>query len=425
MRAVRPSMLGLNLFVLVVAAVLGLAATSAPALAQDFADDVADPNEAIKDWRYSDPVFFWRLTSQPDDPFEPPDWFYWPNAVIAGAPAPFLPTAGKDETTIPRSALIAMEEWAKERQSNVLIVVHKGKVQLERYWNGTQPDELLNGRAITRSVTPMVLGFAVANGDLSLDDPIGAHITEWANDRRGKITVRQLAQNVSGLEVAPRMPVDQVNGNKDLCLVYCGDVVRAALEYDYVNPPGSKFEVAQENMQLLALVIQRATGEPIERYVSENIWKPMGGFDATFQFDRPDGNARTMCCMRAIARDWTRLGLLLADDGKWQGKQVLPQGWANTMATPSEQNPNFGLGLWLGSPFVEMRSYFEDQPGVIPQSEPFLADDVRIMEGGGFRIVHAVPSRDLVIFRHGPFVDNWDTAFLVNTAIRGIDGGAD
>ena len=90
------------------------------------------------------------------------------------------------------------------------------------------------------------------------------------------------------------------------------------------------------------------------------------------------------------------------------------------MATPSARNPNFGLGLWLGSPYIGMRSYFEDQPGVIPQSEPFLADDVRIMEGGGFRIVHAVPSQELVIFRHGSFVDNWDTAFLVNTAIRGL-----
>ena len=73
----------------------------------------------------------------------------------------------------------------------------------------------------------MLLGFAVADGKLTLDDPIGRYITEWKTDRRGKITVRQLAQNVSGLEIAPQLGLRPVYGNKDLCLVYCGDVVRA------------------------------------------------------------------------------------------------------------------------------------------------------------------------------------------------------
>jgi hypothetical protein len=42
------------------------------------------------------------------------------------------------------------------------------------------------------------------------------------------------------------------------------------------------------------------------------------------------------------------------------------------------------------------------------------------MEGGGFRVVYAVPSADLVIFRHGPGVSDWDGAFLVNTALRAL-----
>ena len=70
--------------------------------------------------------------------------------------------------------------------------------------------------------------------------------------------MRQIAQNVSGLQVAPQTKPSEVFGNKDLCLAYCGDVVRAALNYPAVLPPGSRFEVAQENSQLLALVIERA-----------------------------------------------------------------------------------------------------------------------------------------------------------------------
>jgi len=381
---------------------------------------ISDPDEAITDPTYSDPVLFWRLTSVPENPFEPDPYFYWPNAIVEGDPQPFLPTANSGETTISNAALEQMAAWAEARDSTALIVIHKGKVQLERYWQGTEPDLLINGRAITRSVTPMLLGFAIADGALKLDDPIGKYLPEWADDQRGEVTVRHLAQNASGLEVAPTKPISEVLGNKDLCLAYCGDVVRAALQYDFAIPPGTRFEVAQENMQLLAIVIERAMGQPIQKLLSEHVWQPIGASDATFQFDRPGGTARAMCCMRATPRDWARLGVLIEQDGRWNGHQVLPAGWADYMATPSPANKNFGTGLWLGSPFVAKRTYFEGTPGVIPQSEAFLADDVMMMEGGGFRIVHMVPSQDLVIFRHGGFVDNWDTAFLTNTALRSI-----
>ncbi|TXS91912.1 serine hydrolase [Parahaliea maris] len=386
------------------------------AFAADMPPGIPDPDKAIQDPSYNDPVFFWRLTSQPENPYEPEPYFYWPPGVVHGAPQPFFPARaqGDHEGTageISDATLKAMATWAEEHGSNALIVIHKGRLLTENYWNGMTADEIVNGRAITRSVTPMLLGFAVADGKLKLDDPIGRYITEWKTDLRGKVTVRQLAQNVSGLEVAPQLGLRPVYGNKDLCLVYCGDVVRAALSYDYAIEPGTKFETAQENTQLLALVIERATGTSVQELLSERVWKKIGAADAAFQLDRPGGVARVMCCMRATPRDWARLGVLVMQNGVWEGQQILPKGWVDIMATPSKQYRNFGLGLWLGSPLDKVRSQR------IPQSEPFKADDTWIMEGGGFRIVHMVPSQDLVIYRHGVSVPDWDASYLVNTAM--------
>jgi CubicO group peptidase (beta-lactamase class C family) len=407
---------GLSAATLLVAA---LASGSMSTLhAGSFPPGIADPDAAVQDPTYADPVFWWRISSMPKDVYEPDPYFYWPPAVIAGRPGPWLRAAPPGRTTLRGAALEEASRWAEARRTNALIVIHRGVVQLERYWNGMQPDELANGRALTRSVTPLLLGFAVADGRVALDDPIGRHIREWRDDPRGRITVRQLAQNVSGLEVAPSLPVTVIFGNKDLCLAYCGDVVRAALSYAQSHEPGSRFDVAQQNMQLLALVIERATGQPIERLLSERVWTRIGARDAAFQLDRPGGVARVMCCMRATPRDWARLGLLIAQDGRWQGEQILPRGWVATMATPSARNPNFGLGLWLGTPYVALRPYFEGQPGVIPQSEPFVVDDVRIMEGGGFRTIFVSPSRELVVLRHGQIVPDWDNAALVNRLLR-------
>lgn len=384
---------------------------------------IADPDTAIADPMFNDPVLFWRIISAPKNVYEPDPYFYWPAQPVRGeAPSSLslpLPRAGM-ATTVPKQALAAMEDWAAARDSTALIVIHKGVVQLERYWGDTGPESQLNGRAITRSITPLVLGFAVADGKLGLDDPIGKHITAWADDPRGGVTVRQLAQNASGLEVAPQLPITQVLGNKDLCLVYCGDVVRAAMAYELTGQPGARFEVAQENMQLLAHVVEQASGARIEDILSKRLWSRIGAHDAFVQLDRPGGAARMMCCMRARGMDWARLGLLVAQGGRWQGKQILPPGWTATMAAPSAANPNFGLGLWRGSPFNPMRPYFEGEKGLVPQSEPFLADDVLMMEGGGWRIVHIVPSAELVIFRHGPSHPDWDMAFLVNTALRSL-----
>ncbi len=406
-----------------VCASLVLSAAPVTAAEDTFPPGIADPNMVRDDPTYSDPVFWWRMTSTPDNVFEPDPYFYWPDAVIEGPVGPFLPTAKPGETSLPAGTLDALADWAEARDTYALIIVHKGKVQLERYWQQGKPDALTNGRAITRSVTPMVLGFAVADGALSLDDPIGEYITEWQDDPRGAIKVRQLAQNASGLEVAPSLGLEQIHGNKDLCLVYCGDVVRAALAYDKTSEPGSRFEVAQENMQLLALVIERAMRQPIQKILSERVWRKIGAADATFQFDRPGGVARVMCCMRATPRDWARFGALILNRGIWNGEQVLPEGWVDTMATPSSANPRFGIGLWLGTPYVAMRTYFEGDPGVIPHSEPFLADDVRMMEGGGFRVVFTVPSEDLMILRLGNSQHpDWDHAYLVNAYLQALRG---
>jgi CubicO group peptidase (beta-lactamase class C family) len=392
--------------------------------AADVPPGVVDPDVAIHDPQYSDPVFWWRLTSVPPNVYEPDPYFYWPAARIEGtATDAFLPEAPAGKTSIPKAALEAASTWAEAHKTYALIVVHRGRVQLERYYGPRgKPDELTNGRALTRSVTHMLLGFAVADGKMSLDDPLSKFLPEWRDDPRGAITVRQLAQNVSGLEVAPQLPVTRVAGNKDLCLAYCGDVVRAAMQYPLVTPPGTRFEFAQENFQLVGLVTERATGIPLQQLLQDRIWKKIGARDGALQLDRPGGTARVMCCMRATPRDWARLGMLVLDGGKWRGEQVLPKGWVETMATPSARNPSYGLGLWRGSPYVAKRLYFEGQPnsGGIANSEPFLADDVLMMEGGGNRVIWAVPSKQLMIMRLGEQVEGWDQSYLPNLLLRAM-----
>ena len=336
--------------------------------------------------------------------------------MIAGSAQPFLPPA--TPPTIAKEALAAAVDWAGAHKTTALIVLRHGKVELEHYWSGQTPDAIATSRALSRSIPPLLLGFAVAEGKVALTDRADRWLTEWRGDPRGAITVQQLAENASGLESATIS--FNPYGNKFARIAWAGDVNAAALDHDLVEPPGSRFAVVNPNAQLLALILERAMGAPLQQQLSQRIWKPIGAADATFQLDRPGGSVRAMCCLRATPRDWARVGELMLRDGVWQGRRVLPAGWVARMAMPSARFANFGAGLWLGSPYVAMRGLEQGKPGVVRQSEPFLADDVRFIEGGGNRVVFFVPSRDLVVVRLGLQDKDWDQSVLVNTIIRGM-----
>jgi hypothetical protein len=111
----------------------------------------------------------WRLAALPDSG-EWPDSFYQPAVRIGGAAAALVPPADPATPSIEPAALTAAAAWAEANNSVALLVTHREKLVLERYWQGMKPDQLFSGRAMSRSLAGMLAGFAVLNGKLSLDD---------------------------------------------------------------------------------------------------------------------------------------------------------------------------------------------------------------------------------------------------------------
>lgn len=387
---------------------------------------------------------FWRRVvaiAQLPDGGEWPDQFYQPVARIDGGGAgPAFPAAAAGESRIDPAALQAAADWAEANNSVALLVLHEGRIVLERYWQGMSAGQPWSGRAMSRSLVGFAYGFAVAEGRVSLDDPLGRHLREWREDPRGAITLRQLLQNVSGLEEVPLNAVQAPPGaplaqrlaalresylGKNARIALGSDMAAAALAFELAEPPGSRFAFSNANSQLAGLVLERATGEPYERYVESRLWRPMGGAGGEFYMDRANGMPAVYCCFRALPHDWLRLGALLAADGVQEGRRILPEGWVARMREGSAANPLYGLQLWSGRAPAGMRPYSQGgQPGGIRHGEPYLADDVIWMEGGGGRTVWAIPSQQLVIVRLGRASRNWDASVLPNTLLRGIRAAA-
>ena len=363
----------------------------------------------------SDPGFWQRYLNPPADPMEPGPDFYQPAFTLDAPSTPFFPAAQRP--TIEADVLDDAASWTEETGGSALIVLHRGQVQLERYWQDGAADELMTGRAMTKTLNALLAGAAIGDGYLTLDDRIGDYIEDWADAPQGDIRLRDLLHHASGLENPPLGPGAW---NRFTRSAWTGDVVMVALGHAMELEPGSLFDIGNVTSQLVAITVERAVGQPLQDYFLERIWQPIGADRGSFFMDREGGMIHVDCCFRTTPQNWVRLGALVLNDGVWNGTRILPEGWVETMSTPSPRNANYGMHIWLGKEFVENRPYSEARSVGVPHKAPFVRDDIVFFEGGGYRTLYIVPSEDMVVLRLGKRHPDWDASYLPNTLINGI-----
>lgn len=318
-----------------------------------------------------------------------------PLVTIDGGSSPFFPTAAAGERTVGEEALAEAEAWARAHESAALLVLHRGKVQLERYWQGLGRDARYPAQSLSASLLGLLYGRALADGRIgSLDTSVDRWIEEWRGEPRGAITLRQLLWNVSGLEPAAADGPLGLLGKAGR-LRYGTEIARAALSFDLAHEPGTHFAVSPVDAQLLGIVLERASGESYPQVVAHSLWRPIGAGVAALSLDRRGGMAAVFDGLSVAPGDLLRLGALLADDGAVNGRQVLPPGWIHDMGRGSMPNPQFGLGVRA------------------------LDGEGLLMAGDG-RAVWVWPKDELVIVRLGPAVPGWDAPAMPDILRRNL-----
>lgn len=339
-----------------------------------------------------------------------------PQARVAGA---LVPSAIPSDapTTLASKRLAEAEQLATKTNSVALLVWHRGALRYEKYWPPFDANTRTNPNSMHKTVLALAIGAAVTDGVIpSLDSKASRWLTEWQGDARRDVTVEDLLRMESGIEL-PRFGTWKATK-----LLLGSDLPGAVLSLGYARAPGTYFEYSNANSQLLLLLLERATGQSYEDYLSARVWQPLGAADAGLWMDREGGVPRGFCCLFASTRDWLRVGLLLATDGKVGERQLISSDWVQAMKTPSDTNPNFGMHLWLGSPPQRERKY-NDYSVKAFHSAKFLAEDIYYIDGFGGQRVYVVPSRELIVVRTGVSQLDWDDAPLINTIIRAADEG--
>jgi CubicO group peptidase (beta-lactamase class C family) len=355
-----------------------------------------------------EPVFWKRYFLAVAGNAGPSSSLYQPRERITGGNQAPAPRVAPELEQLDAKALETAAAYAAERDSSALIVSRHEHIVFEKYWHGTGFDTVEDGQSFARVVTALAAGAALAQRKIHWpDEPIGYFIAGWHDEPRGAITVSQLLKMSSGL----RAPEPSLNPWGASVRGALGpDVLAAALAEPLANKPGSVWQEQAADPQLLALVIERATGMRYAEFVSEAVWRPVGAGDAWLWLDRPGGTAHADCCMLARQGDWIRIAELLVKDGNYRGDEVIRPGWIARMLVPARGNEAYGSYVRLG------------KAANATAAEPYAANDLFSVEGNGGNRIWVVPSMHLAILRMGHLTrhaSDWDDSRIPNLIIRG------
>ena len=350
---------------------------------------------------------------------------YDPLEPVAGAeqvaPLPLSPTVSANML----NAIKDTRRYASERDSSALLVWHSGALIEASYFGATTRDSLINAKSLAKPLGAIAIGTAIARGHIeSLDQSAADFFNEWQGTDKEQITVRHLLGMRSGL-----LPQGFVSDPAHILnRVYLHPKHDDLLISDYplTHTPGTVYEYSNANGELIGPLIERATGQSYQDWVSQHVLKPMGASGGDIWVNRQGGTAHSGCCILLPAETYIRLAVLLLEDGMIGQSRLLPAGFVEEMRTVDSLNLHAGLGVFQGHPFAELRGSFN--PETVPNqetfhSEPYATDDIFLFDGNGNQVIYIMPELDLVVARFGgtpPEATGWDNAFLPNAIIRGL-----
>lgn len=271
-------------------------------------------------------------------------------------------------------------------ETHALLIVQGGRITFERYGEGFDASSTHHSWSKAKSITQALIGILVKDGKLSIKAP--ADVPAWRNDARAEITLDQLLRMSSGLKFIEDYAPDGKPSDVIAMLFQEGkdDVAAYAAALPLEHKPGTFWSYASGTSNIVSRIASRAlnaTGPDFERFMRARLFEPLGIRSAIPKFDAAGTFIGSSYCFMT-ARDFARFGLLYLRDGMWDGRRLLPEGWADYARTPTFQQPGvdanrYGAHWWLdfGGPGSFSANGYDGQ----------------------FTIIR--PDRDLIIVRHG------------------------
>jgi CubicO group peptidase (beta-lactamase class C family) len=289
----------------------------------------------------------------------------FPSRTIPAASAPSpLRRAAREATLIYESAGARMtaDDYLERNPVTGLLIAKGDTIVFERYQYARTDRDRFASYSMAKTIVGLLIGIGLADGTIrSIDDPAETYVSPLKGTEYGRTPIKALLRMSSGVSFR-----EEYGGNDDIATLarltlgqHPGGGLEALKRFNTrLADRGERYSYSSAETLVLGLVLTHATGMSLSEYARRKLWEPLGAeAEATWLIDGA-GHEIAFGYFNAVLRDWARLGLMLAHNGVWRGKVLVPADWlhvATSVALADHHlkagvaHPLFGFGyqVWI------------------------------------------------------------------------------
>lgn len=222
---------------------------------------------------------------------------------------------------------MVLEKILKRNHVAAFLLIRNDTLLYEKYFGKYNADRYFTSFSVAKSFVVTLLGIAIAEGHIPSEH---AFLTHWVPEVKGKmhadsVKLIHLLEHRSGIRFReiPFNPFGRLTA-----LYHRRHQVGVLNHMRWDRAPNTRYEYQDINTFLLGLIIERATGMPLQTYMETRLWSHLGmEADAYWSAERKDGMVKPHCCLQTRTSDLARFGRLYLHKGQWQGQSIVPESW--------------------------------------------------------------------------------------------------
>jgi CubicO group peptidase (beta-lactamase class C family) len=317
---------------------------------------------------------------------------------------------------------IDFEPYLAQSDSTAFIVIKDDTILYEKYLNGYRRDSMQRSFSMAKSITSTLVGLAVQDGYIhSLDDTMVGYLPELKGRGLDEMTIRYLLLMNSGVafNLLPKDAFILSQPFYDEALMYYLPDTRSHILKLHAGkePLGAYFLYDDYYPLLEALIIERTSHKTISAYTEEKLWRQLGmEYPASWSLDsEQDGFEQAASGFNARAIDFARFGRLFLNDGRWEGRQILPAGWVREATSPDSSDKR----QWMNDrDWKDAGGYYKYHWwGIVNEDGTY---DYTATGSPGGQIIYISPSHNAIVVHNGASGDPMVWAMIARSIIHGL-----
>jgi CubicO group peptidase (beta-lactamase class C family) len=220
-------------------------------------------------------------------------------------------------------------------ETTAFVVIKDTAIVYEHYYEGYDQESISNSFSAAKSIVSLLIGIAISENQIkSVFQPVSDFLPEFAEGEKANMIIRDLLTMSSGLD----WNEGYANPFSVTTRAYYGTDLKWLVDgLSMESMPGLEFNYKSIDTQVLAEILEVATGQSLSEYATNRLWRRIGAeHDALWSLDKAGGMEKAFCCFNSTARDFARIGQLVLNKGQSiNGQQIVHPDYVHMMTTPA------------------------------------------------------------------------------------------